>query len=120
MNNLNFNSQVFKALGDPNRLAIVLMLSIREMCVCEIVDILPVSFSTISSHLKILQNANIVEGRRDGKWVFYKLSNDEFVLDLIKLLKNHFERSKDFKNLADIVNKVSKESCSIKLDRGQE
>ncbi len=113
MDNLKRYSQIFKALGEQNRLAIALMLEKREMCVCEIVDILPVSFSTISSHLKVLLNAGIVEKERDGKWIVYRLSSDKFVRNILTALLEELKEDEDFKALLDKVKNVSREACKL-------
>lgn len=113
MKSLERYSQIFKALGEPNRLAIALMLEKREMCVCEIVDILPVSFSTISSHLKVLLNAGVVEKEREGKWIVYRLSNDEFVKGVLTALVEGLKNDRGFKALLDKVDKVNRESCKL-------
>lgn len=66
--------EVFKALGDETRLRILNLLSEREVCVCEIVDVLKLGQSKISRHLAALKHAGLVECRRDGMWVFYQLT----------------------------------------------
>ena len=68
-------SQLFKALSDPLRLKILKLLSLREMCVCEIMTAFNLTQPTASHHLEILERANLVESRREGKWVFLKLTN---------------------------------------------
>ncbi len=113
MKSLERYSQIFKALGEPNRLTIALMLEKREMCVCEIVDILPVSFSTISSHLKVLLNAGVVEKEREGKWIVYRLSDDKFVRRVLTSLLEELKKHKDFKVLLDKLKKVGKNSCKL-------
>lgn len=83
---MNFKVEVFKALGDSNRLRIVCMLAVRELCVCEINAVLNISMSTISSHLKVLRNAGVVTSRKDGRWIIYRLDNsDQFIEKLIKV-----------------------------------
>lgn len=65
--------KVMKALGDPTRIRIMKMLEQREMCVCEICAALGVAQPTVSSHLKVLEGAELVASRRDGLWVNYRL-----------------------------------------------
>jgi ArsR family transcriptional regulator len=65
--------RVMKALGDPNRIRILKMLEQREMCVCEICAALGIAQPTVSSHLKVLEAAELVVSRRDGLWVNYRL-----------------------------------------------
>lgn len=71
--------KIFKALADESRLSILKMISKGEMCNCEMMDMLDLSQPTISHHLKILQDANIVVARKEGKWVHYSLNKDEII-----------------------------------------
>lgn len=83
---MNFKVEVFKALGDSNRLRIACMLAVRELCVCEINAVLNISMSTISSHLKVLRNAGVVTSRKDGRWIIYKLDrSDNFIDSLLNV-----------------------------------
>ena len=79
--------KTFKSLGDRNRLRIVHMLGHGAMCVCEITDILKLSQSTVSGHLRVLKEAALVEDSKDGLWVEYRLAAPpgirRRVLDLI-------------------------------------
>jgi ArsR family transcriptional regulator len=68
---------VFKALGDPVRLRLFHLLSLRdELCVCHLTEALRLPQSTISRHLGVLRNAGLVSTRRDGKWMYYQLADD--------------------------------------------
>ncbi len=62
-----------KALADGNRTKIIKMLAIKEMCVCEIQASLEMAQPSVSKHLKILEEASLVESRKDGMWVNYRL-----------------------------------------------
>ncbi len=76
---------VFRALGERNRIRILKMLGERELCVCEVREVLNLSTSTVSKHLSILRDAGLILDWKDGKWVNYKLNAD--VADsLIRLL----------------------------------
>ncbi len=66
-----------KALGDSNRFRISMMLLHRSMCVCELLEILDIAGGTLSNHLKILKNAQIINQRKEGKWIEYYISNVE-------------------------------------------
>src|SRR5579883_1553539 len=66
-------SRFFKALGDETRLRIVALLSHGELCVCHVEAALNLSQPNASRHLAILKTAEIVEDRRDGNWVYYRL-----------------------------------------------
>ncbi|MBW2020994.1 MAG: winged helix-turn-helix transcriptional regulator [Deltaproteobacteria bacterium] len=67
--------RVMKALSDPNRVAIIKMLQHRVMCVCEIQAALGIAQPTVSKHLKVLEDAELVTSRKDGVWVNYLLSD---------------------------------------------
>ena len=65
-----------KALADGNRLRIVMALSAHdELCVCQITELLQVSTPTVSRHMSVLQNAGLVENRKDARWVHYRLAS---------------------------------------------
>jgi len=70
MNNL---VKTFKALSDPTRLRIVVLLLRRDLCVCELVAVLGMEQSRISHQLRILRAAGLVKDVRDGKWIIYHI-----------------------------------------------
>ncbi|MGE4485632.1 MAG: ArsR/SmtB family transcription factor [Oscillospiraceae bacterium] len=73
---LEKTSDLFKVLGDPTRAKIIRALSIAELCVCDIAEVLGMTNSAISHQLRILKQARLVKNRRDGKTVFYRLDDD--------------------------------------------
>ena len=66
-------SRLFKALGDETRLRIVALLSHGELCVCHLEEALGLSQPNVSRQLSLLRAAGIVDHRRDGHWVYYRL-----------------------------------------------
>jgi ArsR family transcriptional regulator len=87
-----------KALGDRNRLRIINMLKDRAMCVCEITDILKLSQSTVSGHLRILKEAGIVEDTKDGLWVEYRICQDcQLNKRLLELAQSIFESDREMR-----------------------
>jgi len=78
--------KIFKALCDETRLKIVEFLLNGEKCVCEIVPYTKRTQSTVSIQLKKLENLGILESRRDGKSVYYKLRNRK-VKKILKIIK---------------------------------
>jgi len=64
---------VAKALGDENRVRMLLALRNGELCVCQITELFGLAASTISKHLSILYQAGLVESRKEGRWVYYRL-----------------------------------------------
>lgn len=67
-------AKIFKAFCDENRLQILELLRSGEKCACKLLDDLKISQSTLSHHMKILCDAGIVQGRKDGKWVHYSIN----------------------------------------------
>jgi len=74
----------FKALGDSTRLKMIGLLSMKEMCVCEIMVALELTQPNVSHHLEVLERSGIVKKRKEGKWKFYSLARP----DVVDLLKN--------------------------------
>jgi DNA-binding transcriptional ArsR family regulator len=69
-------SKYFKAFGDPTRLQIIMLLSNCELTVNEIVEKVELSQPTVSRHLAILRQANVVHDRREAQQVFYSLNKE--------------------------------------------
>jgi ArsR family transcriptional regulator len=67
--------KILKALSDPTRLRIVILLLERDLCVCELLFILDMEQSRISHQLRILRDAELVEDTREGKWIIYTIPN---------------------------------------------
>ena len=61
-----------RALADPQRLRILAMLEAGELCVCQVVAVLGLAASTTSRHLAVLAAAGLVDGRKDGRWAYYR------------------------------------------------
>lgn len=69
-------SDFFKVLGDSTRARIISALDINEMCVCDLAVLLNMTKSAISHQLRSLKEANLVKYRKEGKVVFYSLTDD--------------------------------------------
>jgi ArsR family transcriptional regulator len=98
--------KVMKALSDPNRVKIIKILQQKSMCVCEIQGALELAQPTVSKHLKILEEAGLVDYRKDGLWVNYYLSdgkNSPYVASLLGNLKHWL---KDDPEIAELVGRV--------------
>lgn len=63
-----------KALSDENRLRALMALQDRELCVCQLTELLALAPSTVSKHMSILRQARLVEGRKSGRWMYYRLA----------------------------------------------
>jgi len=70
-------TKLFRALGDETRLRIVALLSHGELCVCHLEQALELSQPNVSRQLGILRAAGVVDGRRDGSWMYYSLAPQE-------------------------------------------
>lgn len=68
--------KVAKALSDETRVRILAMLRFGELCVCDIIDVLELAPSTVSKHLSILYQAHLINARKEGKWIYYRISED--------------------------------------------
>jgi len=88
---------IFKACADETRLRILFLLNAGELCVCELVAVLDMPQGKISRHLSVLKQANLVQDRREGTWIYYALTRDSAPLK--KLLKSYLQ-----KHHLDIVN----------------
>ncbi|KIL98444.1 Arsenical resistance operon repressor [Paramagnetospirillum magnetotacticum MS-1] len=81
---------VAKAVADPSRVRILKLLERGELCVCQITTVLELAPATISKHLAALKTAGLLQQRRDGKWVYYRLAERDFnpyarsFLDLVR------------------------------------
>jgi len=78
-------SSFFKVLADENRVRILKLLEVREMCVCEIMIALDLTQPTASHHLRLLENAGLIKDRKEGKWVFYSLTDSKLIENMRKL-----------------------------------
>lgn len=65
---------VFKAFGDENRIRVLQMLCSGEKCACKLLEELNVTQPTLSHHMKILCDSGVVVGRKEGKWMYYSIS----------------------------------------------
>ena len=69
-------ADLLKIVSDENRLRILFLLRDGELCVCKIYDALELSQSLVSHHLAILRSYNLVNDRKEGKWVYYSLNKE--------------------------------------------
>ena len=67
-------AELFKALCDENRIRILKLLQSGEKCACVLLDDLQITQPTLSHHMKILCDSEIVVGRKEGKWTYYSIS----------------------------------------------
>lgn len=98
--------KIMKALSDSNRIKIVKLLQRKSLCVCEIQAALGVAQPTVSNHLKVLQEAGLVEYVKDGLWVNYHVTNGESSPYAAALLGNLRHWLEDDPEISRIVNNL--------------
>lgn len=79
-------SEICKALGDPTRLKIIKLLTDGEQCACKLLEAFQITQPTLSHHMKILSETELVSVRREGKWAYYSINCCMF-----KEFKTYFE-----------------------------
>jgi ArsR family transcriptional regulator, arsenate/arsenite/antimonite-responsive transcriptional repressor len=96
--------RVMKALSDPNRVKMIKMLQDKSMCVCEIREALGIAQPTVSSHLKVLEEAGLVAYEKDGLWANYYTTNggdSPYSATLLGALKHWLKDDPEIANLLD-------------------
>lgn len=68
---------VARALNDESRVRALVALEGGELCLCQLIELLGLAPSTVSKHLSILQEARLVERRKEGRWAFYRLAGED-------------------------------------------
>jgi DNA-binding transcriptional ArsR family regulator len=81
-------ADIFKAIGDPTRLKIVIALMKEELCVCDLAALVNITVSGISHQLRILRGLKIVRNRKEGKMVYYSLV-DKHIENLVSQAQEH-------------------------------
>jgi DNA-binding transcriptional ArsR family regulator len=77
---------ITKALAEENRLRILLALEGQELCVCQLIKLLELAPSTVSKHMAVLRQARLVNGRKDGRWMYYRLAGEGAATDVKEAL----------------------------------
>ena len=98
--------KVMKALSDPNRVKIIKMLQHKSMCVCEMKKALEIAQPTVSKHLKLLEDAGLVDFQKDGLWVNYHLTDGGASPYVAALLGNLRHWLEDDPQVADLVERL--------------
>lgn len=109
---------VLKALADENRVRILMALRPEETCVCQIVELLKLAPSTVSKHMAILKQARLVDCRKEGRWMFYRLAEDDASVEaaemtslVARLLADAPQSREDSKQLKRILKMDRDELC---------
>jgi DNA-binding transcriptional ArsR family regulator len=105
------------ALSDPHRVRALMALERGEACVCRIVELLGLAPSTVSKHMAVLRQAGLVQGRKQGRWIYFRLAGETSAaaarfIDLAKeLLGTDATIRSDRKRLAAILRQNPEELC---------
>lgn len=100
---------LFLALADKTRLRLLNLMRHDEICVCFFTEALGESQPKISRHLAYLRNAGVVEARREGKWMHYKIVEPDddnaarILQDTLKWLASQDEMQKEYETLVDVI-----------------
>jgi ArsR family transcriptional regulator len=106
-----------KALSDPNRVKILKMLQRKELCVCEIRAALEITQPTVSSHLKALENADLVRSRKEGLWVIYSLADGKsnpYCATLLGNLMHWLENDPGIERIVEVLQSIQRENVCKK------
>jgi ArsR family transcriptional regulator len=109
--------KVMKALSDPNRVKIVKMLQHKVMCVCEMREALQLSQPSVSKHLKILEDAGLVNFKKDGLWVNYYLADGRdspYAASLLGNLRHWLETEAEITEIVDRLPDIRREKICRK------
>lgn len=83
-------AELFKVFGDSTRIRILFALSKKELCVCDLAEMLGMTQPAMSYQLKIIRQARLIKNRREGKTVYYTLADDH-VRTIIGMAREHLE-----------------------------
>lgn len=105
--------KVMKAVSDPNRVKIIKMLQHKVMCVCEMQEALKLAQPTVSKHLKILEDAGLVDFHKDRLWVNYHLTDgrsNPYVASILGNLKQWLEEDPLIAELIEKLPEIRREN----------
>ena len=110
--------RVMKALSDPNRVKVVKMLQQKEMCVCEIQESLGLAQPTVSKHLKILEDAGLVQFTKNGLWVNYRLIGDDanpYAAEMLRQMDKWLGDDVEIRQMLNRLPEIRREELKRKL-----
>jgi ArsR family transcriptional regulator len=107
-------TKFFKALGEPTRLKILKLLVEKEMCVCELMDVLDMNQPRISQHLRVLKEAGVIKERKQAQWIYYSLCCSDFH-DFIYAFVAFM--GEDLKNIDDLTTEYQRLTAKLTEER---
>lgn len=109
---------VTKALADENRVRTLMALRSGELCVCQIIDFLGLAPSTVSRHMSVLRHAGLIKGRKQGRWMYYRLPDanapqkvTSAIFWLRRSLEDHPRILQDEERIAEIIRDHVEDRC---------
>lgn len=116
--------RVFGALSDASRVRMLYALRHGELCVCQLIELLGLSPSTVSKHLSILRDAGLLESRKEGRWVYYRIADSTVfpilgkqALPIFQSLENSDTVKADDKHLKQILKMDMEDVCRRIMQR---
>jgi ArsR family transcriptional regulator, arsenate/arsenite/antimonite-responsive transcriptional repressor len=109
---LKQTTRIIKAIADENRIRIICLLKFKkDLCVCEITELIGLAQPTISSHLKLLENAGLIEPYKAGLWVNYNIagSPDKFTAEFMENLYNNLKSDEQIKKDEENTKKINRD-----------
>jgi ArsR family transcriptional regulator, arsenate/arsenite/antimonite-responsive transcriptional repressor len=106
---------IAKALADGNRTRVLMFLRAGELCVCQIMEMLGLAPSTVSTHLNVLHRAGLVQSRKEGRWIYYSLPGQDAPPNVRDVLRWLQESLAIDPQIAQDAKKV-KAVCRMRLD----
>jgi DNA-binding transcriptional ArsR family regulator len=123
MPSLSDLTQTHKALAHPARLRVLAMLRGGELCACQLTAVLDLAPSTVSAHLAELRRAGLVDERKSGRWVHYRLAQTRAAAGVLEPLWQQLKRDAQIRSDTSVVRRLRTVSleqlCSVDLDLAQ-
>lgn len=112
--------EVFKALGEPTRLRIIRLLAEKELCVCDLEEIMDISQPRVSQHLKILKQAGLVKERKEGQkriCSFNREFFDNFMQGFSSFMNRPLNEVEEFAEEVKRMQNLDYDTCAIRRKR---
>jgi ArsR family transcriptional regulator len=105
-----------KAVADSTRVRILKMLEIRDLCVCEMQTVLGISQPSVSRHLRLLEDADLVRSQKEGMWTNFRLAKSEesnqYSKAILDHLKDWFAEDESIRQVLEQARVVDRATCS--------
>ncbi len=108
--------RITKALADETRVRLLMALESREVCVCQLIELVDMAPSTVSKHLALLRAAGLIDGRKSGRWMHYRHAGDdapEMVREALAWVRTALRKNKT------IIADARKLAAVLKQDAGE-